>query len=414
MQWFKILLTLVIFRIFTGCSEHPVPVEQHHETPVVVPLPEPMAPPAEKKIVGGSCDGCELMYVGMPDSIPSIDTSEGWKEKGKKILISGTVYKLNGISPAPNVIMYYWQTDSKGLYSPGKGMNELALRHGHIRGWVKTDENGHYSLYTIRPAPYPNGNIPAHIHLSIKEPDLDNEYYIDEMVFDDDKLLTPEHLRAVENRGGSGILHFTLKDHLQTARHDIILGKNIPDYPAITDPLEPSGLEIGEVDPSFTPYHAVGPDKGTWTCPLCKYGGYYGILFFVGNHPNWGDIRKWVVFLEQECVTRSTYMKAFFVYGNETNYNEASRIRELEDIGNELDIKNVALTIVPSLTDTTTEVFFNKINPDVENTFIVYQQGEIIDKYVNLPPTPDNYKRIVSSVENTMKEFLNIKAPRHQ
>ena len=91
MQWFKILLTLVIFRIFTGCSEHPVPVEQHHETPVVVPLPEPMAPPAEKKIVGGSCDGCELMYVGMPDSIQSIDTSEGWKEKGKKILISGTV-----------------------------------------------------------------------------------------------------------------------------------------------------------------------------------------------------------------------------------------------------------------------------------------------------------------------------------
>ena len=102
------------------------------------------------------------------------------------------------------------------------------------------------------------------------------------------------------------------------------------------------------------------------------------------------------------------------LYGNETYYTEPSMIKELEDIGNELDIKNVALTFVPSLTDTTTEVFFNKINPDVENTFIVYQQGEIIDKYVNLPPTPDNYKRIVSSVENTMKEFLNIKAPRHQ
>jgi protocatechuate 3,4-dioxygenase, beta subunit len=77
-------------------------------------------------------------------------------------------------------------------------------------------------------------------------------------------------------------------------------------------------------------------------------------------------------------------------------------------------IKYVALTFVPSMTDTATEVFFNKINPNVENTFIVYQQGEIIDKYVNLTATPDNYKRIISSIENTMTEYLNIKAPRHQ
>ena len=414
MQWFKIILVVVVFRIIAGCSEHAAPDAQQNETSVAVPLPEPKAAPEEIRIVGGSCDGCELMYVGMPDSIQSIDTSEGWKEKGKKILITGTVYKLNSITPAPNVIMYYWQTDAKGLYSPKKGMNELAIRHGHIRGWVKTDEQGHYSLYTIRPAPYPNGNIPAHIHLSIREPDLDNEYYIDEMVFDDDKLLTPDYLGSVENRGGSGILHFVLKDHLQTATHDIILGKNIPDYPAITSPSEPSGLEVGEVDPSFTPYHAYGPDKGTWTCPLCKYGGYHGILFFVGNHPNWHDIEKWVVFLEQESVARNAYLKAFFVYGNENNYSQQTREKELEAMGDDLDIKYVALTFVPSMTDTATEVFFNKINPNVENTFIVYQQGEIIDKYVNLTATPDNYKRIISSIENTMTEYLNIKAPRHQ
>ena len=26
-------------------------------------------------------------------------------------------------------------------------------RHGHIRGWIKTDDNGNYSIYTIKPAP---------------------------------------------------------------------------------------------------------------------------------------------------------------------------------------------------------------------------------------------------------------------
>jgi protocatechuate 3,4-dioxygenase beta subunit len=410
----KIVLLLILGSSIAGCKEHVEPVVQYEDTPMVVPVPEPKAPVEEKKIVGGSCDGCELMYVGMPERIQSIDTSDGWKEKGKKILVTGTVYKLNGVTPAPNVLMYYWQTNTKGLYAPEKGMNELAIRHGHIRGWIKTDEHGHYAIYTIRPAPYPDGNIPAHIHLSVREPELDNEYFIDELVFDDDKLLTPEHLASVENRGGSGILHFTLKDRLLTATHDIILGKNIPDYPAITDPTEPSGLEIGEVDPSFTPFHAYGPDKCTSTCPLCKYGGYHGILFFVGNHPNWSDIKKWVLFLEEESVARSAYMRAFFVYGNENNYNQEAREKELEAMGEDLDIKYVALTFVPSMTDTATEVFFNKINPNVENTFIVYQQGEIIDKYVNLPATPDNYKRVVSSFENTMKEFLNIKAPRHQ
>jgi len=205
----------------------------------------------------------------------------------------------------------------------------------------------------------------------------------------------------------------TFKDKIQLATHDIILGRNIPDYPKATEP-EPSGLDIGEEDPSFTPYHAFGPDKGTWTCPLCKYGGYYGIIYFVGNHPDWEEIKKWVLFLEQESLSRSAYLKAFFVYGNEKDYSEVVRQKELEDIGTELDIKYVALTFVPSMHDTLSEVFFNRINPNVGNTFIVYEQGEIVDKYIDLAPTPENYKRIVSTIDNSMKEFLNIKAPRHQ
>ena len=88
----------------------------------------------KNKIVGGGCDGCELMYVGMPKNINSIDTSAGWKEKGQKILITGTVFKIGGKIPAPNVVIYYWQTDNNGYYSPKEGMDEHAKRHGHIWG----------------------------------------------------------------------------------------------------------------------------------------------------------------------------------------------------------------------------------------------------------------------------------------
>jgi protocatechuate 3,4-dioxygenase, beta subunit len=184
-----------------------------------------------KKLIGGGCDGCEMMFVGMPANISSVDTSVGWKEKGQKLLVTGKIYKLDGKTPAPNVIIYYWQTDNNGYYSPTKGMDEKAKRHGHIRAWVKTDDNGSYSIYTIKPAPYPNDNIPAHIHTSIKEPNIDNEYYIDEFVFDDDKLLTTEKRKALENRGGSGILKVLIGNNLQIAEHNIILGLNIPNYP---------------------------------------------------------------------------------------------------------------------------------------------------------------------------------------
>ena len=184
-----------------------------------------------KKLVGGGCDGCEIMYVGMPANIKSVDTSAGWAEKGQKLLVTGTVFKLGGKTPAPNVVIYYWQTDNNGYYSLKQGLDEKAKRHGHIRGWVKTDENGKYSIYTIKPAPYPNENIPAHIHTSIKEPNIDNEYYIDEFVFDDDKYLTGEKRKALENRGGSGILRVLPSGDLQIAEHNIILGLNIPNYP---------------------------------------------------------------------------------------------------------------------------------------------------------------------------------------
>ena len=184
-----------------------------------------------RAIIGGGCDGCELMYVGMPKAIASIDTSAGWREKGQKLIIKGKVFKPDGHTPAPNVIIYYWQTDNQGYYAPKQGMDERAKRHGHIRGWVKSDGKGNYAIYTIRPTPYPNENMPAHIHISIREAQIATEYYIDELVFNDDPFLTKKKRAVLQNRGGSGILQPLLQNNQQVAEHNIILGLNIPNYP---------------------------------------------------------------------------------------------------------------------------------------------------------------------------------------
>ncbi len=184
----------------------------------------------KQKPVGGGCDGCELMFAGMPPTINDADTSAGWNEPGEKFFVKGIAYKPDGKTPAPNVVIYYYHTDNNGYYSPGVGMNEKARRHGHLRGWVQTSSKGMYSIFTIRPAPYPNSSNPSHIHLIVKEEGM-NEYYIDELVFDDDKLLTADQRKRLERRGGSGILKVRRVNDLQVAEHKIVLGLNIPGYP---------------------------------------------------------------------------------------------------------------------------------------------------------------------------------------
>lgn len=406
MKNFTNFLTLV-FVIFvltaTACSGQ-IAKEQNRQASLI----------NKNKIVGGGCDGCELMYVGMPTDIEPVGYSPGWTLKGRKLLITGTVYKLDGKTPAPNVVVYYWQTDDKGYYPTREGMDKKAERHGYIRGWVKTDAEGKYSIYTVRPAPYPNEDMPAHIHTSIKEPTVGNEYYIDEFVFDDDKLLTGAKRKKLEKRGGSGVLRVLISGEMQVAEHNIILGLNIPDYPETLPTGKQSGLQIGEDNPSFIPFHAWGPDKGTRACPVCRYGRYHGIIYLVGNNPNWDEIKKWLTFLEQESVKRNERLKTYFVYGNEIGYNNDKRQKELEQIGAELNLKNVALTFVPSMSDAESEVNLNKVNPNVENTIIIFKQRNIVAKFIDLKPSADNLQIVSTTLDKSTGDYFNLLEPEHQ
>lgn len=373
-----------------------------------------------RRTVGGACDGCELMYSGMPRTLSSVDTSAGWYEAGRKLLLTGKVYRLDGKTPAANVILYYWHTDNNGYYSPRANMDVRAKRHGHIRGWIKTDAEGNYALYTIRPQAYPDRSEPEHIHILVKEPDIADEYYIDDIVFDDDPLLLPIlKRRPPQKRGGSGIVRILLSGNLQIAEHNIILGLNIPNYPAQktirsrSENVTPfrSGLSVGDDSPSFLPFHAWGPDANTRACPVCKYGRFHGIEYFVGNRPNWDEIRQWLVFLEAESKKRSPELKVYFVYGNETRYSADERRQQLAGMGKELGITKTALAFVPSLNDQESEVYLNKIHPEAENTFIIYKHRTIVDTFVNLKPTSANFTRIVKALARTKGKYFHLSTP---
>lgn len=183
--------------------------------------------------VGGPCEGCEAIYESpVPfDKLEMLAKLPVATWNGKKPLnISGIVYKADGITPAPGVILYVYHTDETGRYRARSGAKGWEKRHGSLRGWMRTNEKGEYKFVTLRPAPYPGHSDPAHIHITLKEPGL-NEYYIDEFLFDDDPILTADKRAKLENRGGSGIMKLIDVGNTYKAVRPIYLGKNIPNYP---------------------------------------------------------------------------------------------------------------------------------------------------------------------------------------
>jgi len=395
---FRTLFSLMLLLVFTACTgQNKSSISKVSST--------------QEGIVGGPFENGEFMYYGMPENITSVDTSAAWDLKGQKLLIQGKIFKRDGKTPAPGVIMYYYQTDTAGYYPNKEDLDPRVRRHGYIRGWVKSDADGNYAIYTVRPAPYPNRNEPAHIHISVKEPDIEKEYYLDELVFDDDRLLTTAKRKAMPNRGGSGVLRLFEHDDLQIAEHNVILGLNIPYYPNTENSSIDSGIKMGEDVLSFTPFHAWGPDKGSKTCPVCKYGKYHGILYFIGRHPDWTEIKKWLLYFEAESKKRKELLKVYLVYGNDIGYDKSIREKELEALGTTLNIEQVALTFVPSFTNSDSEIDFLGIDKEVESTILIYKNRNVIEKYIDLEASATNFERITARLNETSGTFSGFSLP---
>ncbi|MCU0385580.1 MAG: hypothetical protein MUE38_06105 [Flavihumibacter sp.] len=189
------------------------------------------------------------------------------------------------------------------------------------------------------------------------------------------------------------------------------MGLNIPNHPKAT--RTGSGLAVGEDQPSFIPFHAYGPDKGTRTCPVCKYGRYHGLLYFVGNRPNWQTIRSWLTYLEKESAIRQQYLKVYFIYANEQDYSKAKREKELQNLGKELGIQRVALTFAPSVLDEETEMHLNKIDATTEGLFVIYRHRRIVARFENLSPTKENFSLVSRTLDKTKGNYFDLQELPH-
>jgi len=106
-------------------------------------------------------------------------------EPGTPFVMHGTITDPAG-KPAAGVEVFAYQTDATGLYAKDGGAYPWRLR-----GWAVSDSQGRFEFKTIRPAAYPNRDIPGHIHLSFVTVCCGRQ--TSEVMFDDDALATPQY-----------------------------------------------------------------------------------------------------------------------------------------------------------------------------------------------------------------------------
>ncbi len=186
-------------------------------------------------VIGHPCEGCEAVFDGMPVAIPSHLKLAPVNEPGVPMRVSGRVLGGAGRVRA-GVVIYAYQTDHAGIYPRlAQRLGRETMRHGRLRGWVRSDAQGRYVIDTIRPGSYPGEDIAEHIHMHVIEPGCFT-YYIDDLMFLDDPKLSAEERRQSRGTGGNGFVMPVLVDGRWQAERDIVLGRGVPGHRECTAP----------------------------------------------------------------------------------------------------------------------------------------------------------------------------------
>ena len=156
----------------------------------------------------------------------NVDTIPDYETKLNKLIITGSIFQSDGITPAKDVVLYIYHADDNGDYQTSNETNNDDVYHS---GSIKTDADGKYTFYTfipgsaIEPITYPRRRGPKKIFPVIKDQD-NSEYELNALVFEDDPLLSKSCRRRIKKRGTNNILNPELKEgDIYVANKDIIL-----------------------------------------------------------------------------------------------------------------------------------------------------------------------------------------------
>ncbi|HMK04939.1 MAG TPA: hypothetical protein VK489_12135 [Ferruginibacter sp.] len=133
--------------------------------------------------------------------------------------LSGTVFKKDGKTPLPAVLIECWQCDEHEHYD---NVSDEYL----LRGAVKTGKDGKYAFKTIVPVPYKDGDAwrPAHIHMRISS--SDHQDLITQLYFKGDKHIEGD-ASAKSRQSVNRILQIKKNSSNESfVNFDVVMGKS--------------------------------------------------------------------------------------------------------------------------------------------------------------------------------------------
>ncbi len=132
-----------------------------------------------------------LVLSDSPAHSQSSTDNSAWKitiassdEPGEPLIVSGTVYKPDGKTPAEGITVYVYHTDAEGYYRKGT----TSSSDPRLNGTMITNAEGKYEFRTIKPGSYPQGRVAAHIHYIISGKGYEKQY--GELMFEEDPYLS--------------------------------------------------------------------------------------------------------------------------------------------------------------------------------------------------------------------------------
>lgn len=144
-----------------------------------------------------------------------------------------------------------------------------------------------------------------------------------------------------------------------------------------TAPVD-SGLKVGDLVTPFHPTHVGGPDKGTDTCPPCKYGMRPAVQVW-HNHDDEANLVAMIDHLGNKVSKSKNELKAFAIRVSMCAGCEGETVK----LADKVKAKNVGIAHVASNDDAVTNYKF-MVDNSVKNTVFVYKDKKVVAKFVNL------------------------------
>jgi protocatechuate 3,4-dioxygenase beta subunit len=136
-----------------------------------------------------AADAPSTARLGPGMEVPRTAATVAKGRSGQRLVVSGTVYRADCVTPLAGASIVVWQTNAEGEYGPGQGTGNSPCCY--LAAALRTDRRGRYRLETVKPGHY-KGEAdppPAHIHFEVRHPEADG--VLTELLFEGDPRLGP-------------------------------------------------------------------------------------------------------------------------------------------------------------------------------------------------------------------------------